>query len=77
MADELLPIWVIYDHPADFPDWFIVRRQAPRADGTIELDARAYGFADLENARTWLAQQGLTRLDRFPDDDSVIVETWL
>jgi hypothetical protein len=73
----ILSIWVVFDHPLDFPEWFIVRRQVPHADGTIEYDPRAYGFADLEKARAWLAQQGLTCLARQPKDDPAIIETWL
>jgi len=77
MTQPLLDVWVIYDHPRDQPDWYIVRRQQPTTTGTIQHESRAYGFHDLEKARAWLAQQGLTRLDRHPDDDPVIVETWL
>lgn len=25
--DILCTLWVIYDHPRDFPEWFVVRRQ--------------------------------------------------
>jgi hypothetical protein len=72
-----LPIWVVYDHPRDQPDWFIVRRQFAHQDGTITYDRRAYGFRDLVNARGWLAQQGLICLARHADDDPVIVEAWI
>lgn len=77
MTQPVLDVWVIYDHPRDQPDWFIVRKQHATTDGQIHHDSRSYGFRDLENARLWLEQLGLTRLDRHPDDDPVIVETWI
>ena len=72
-----LTLYVVYDHPRDMPDYFVVRAQWPGTDGAIVRDPKAYGFVELENARRWLAQQGLTCLARHPDDDPVIIETWL
>jgi len=70
-------VWVVYDHPRDFPDLYIVRRQTAQQDGTIANDVKAFGFQELERARAWLELQGLTRLERHPDDDPVILETWI
>ena len=72
-----LAIWVVFDHPRDQPDFYVVRRQWAGRNGEIRHDATAYGFVDLEKARAWLAEQGLTRLERAPEDDPVILETWL
>lgn len=77
MPGGLLDIWVIYEHPTDQPDFYVVRRQWATEDGEVHKDRRAYGFRDLERARLFLAEKGLTCLPRFPEDDPVIVETWL
>lgn len=77
MNGEPFAIWVLYDHPRDLPDYFVVRRHTARQDGGIEPEARAYCFHELATARAWLAQQDLTCLARHPNDDPVILETWL
>jgi hypothetical protein len=70
-------IWVIYDHPSDFPDEFVARRwiiipmrhcYMPTAD--------FYTAKTLDDIRARLPK-GLTRLPRQDDDDVVIVETWV
>lgn len=72
-----LAVWVVYDHPRDHPDFYVVRRQWATPEGTVRHDSFCVGFRDLSTARAWLAQQGLTRLDRMPADDPVILETWI
>ena len=64
-------IFVIYDHPTDHPDDFVVRKW-------IGLDPReVVGTAStLEGARK-LVPAGASCLPRFAGDDRVIVETWL
>lgn len=76
-AGWILNVWVVYDHPLDQPDYYVVRRQWADKDGVIQKDRRSYGFVTLERARGWLQQMGLTCLARAPEDDPVIVETWL
>ena len=73
-----LEVWVVYDHPSDFPDnAIVVRRQWAGPGGTIERDRVAFAFDDLVDAQVWLMRRQLVRMDRHPDDDPVIVETWL
>jgi hypothetical protein len=66
-----LYLWVVYRHPADFPNDYVARAW----DGE---DATGIGYAapTLEAVRE-LLPPGLHRLDRNPLDDAVIVETWL
>ena len=67
----VLNIWAIYDHPADFPDSYVARRfeyDKPTATiikGTLPRLRKAFRLC------------GLHCLTRSPDDDPVIVETWL
>jgi hypothetical protein len=76
-TDVVLPIWVVYDHPRDYPHHYVVRLQWACANGTIRAEPYGYLFVTLADARVWLEHQGLTRLQRFPDDDPVIMETWI
>lgn len=70
-----MPIWVIYDHPRDFPDKWVVRRQWVE-QGVIHFDKQAFLVDTLEEARECIPP-GLVRFLRSPDDDPVIVESWL
>lgn len=76
-VEKPVSIWcyTIYDHPADYPDQFVVRAWAV-SEGVVIAYAPV-GFADtLEDAR-YLIPQGRTRIDRTQQDDPVIVESWL
>ena len=72
----MLTIYVIYDHPQDYPDNFVVRTQTPDKNGAI-----AYGLPTLCDTLTEARQvvpPGLYRLPRMPGDDvHGIVECWL
>ena len=69
---DALPIWTIYDHPRDYPTGFIARKfllDQP-TDETIAAPT-------LDEIREAMWRRGLTPLHRSPDDDPVIVETWI
>lgn len=81
-AADVLYMFTVYESPRDFPGRFVVRRWAigPRQFGDpikAKPDARPWAIADtLAGARESLPP-GLSNLARNPDDDSVIVETWV
>jgi hypothetical protein len=65
-------MWVVYDHPHDLPYWWVAR--------LWELDQptdQRMLAADLEFLRYRLRAHGLVCLDRWPEDDPKIVETWI
>lgn len=67
-----LPVWVVYDHPSDCPDYYVARLwQGETATGVAIIDR------DLERLRDTLEEMGLVHLDRMEGDDPVILETWL
>ena len=72
-----LSIWVVYDHPLDWPRYYVARRhiaipvELAGPTGDVIMDV------DLERIRDNMEQLGLTKLDRFPEDDDKIMETWL
>lgn len=73
---EGLSIWTVYDHPKDVPDYFVARRSVAGANG-VALTNDAFVSTDLNELRAELMARGLTRLMRSPEDDPVIMETWL
>ncbi len=74
---DLLVVWVVTNHPSDYPQHIVVRHQSVAVDGQIIPATVGCLFRTLSEARADLAGAGLTRLDRYPDDDPVIVEVWL
>jgi hypothetical protein len=71
-----LPLWVVYDHPSDYPNCFVARlwnlygERTDRVLTAATLDALR---GDIQHATDFV----LVRLDRQPNDDANIIETWL
>jgi hypothetical protein len=76
MTETELSIWTVYDHPRDFPDFFVARRWIAGSHGERPTKDILLS-ADLTELRNELATQGLTALCRDPSDDPKIVEVWL
>jgi hypothetical protein len=70
-----LLIWIIYDHPADYPDWFVARPSIirPKTGGPVPMHLIA---KDLNMLRA-LLPDGLTCLGRQTMDDPAILEVWV
>lgn len=77
MSDGRLWIWVIYDHPSDFPDMYVARAQRILADGSLEVDGTAFASPKLEDLRAYMEAKHLVRMARHDEDDPVILETWI
>ena len=73
----MLRIWIVYKHPADYPDSYVARLweigiNGPRATDSIIIRET------LEDLRDMLEfEMHLSKPMRQPADDPVIVETWL
>jgi hypothetical protein len=71
-----LNVWVITKNPTDFPRKYVVRLHCIH-DGKVHIAKKEHGiFDDLDDARESIPF-GHVCLARHPNDDSVIVETWL
>jgi len=70
-----LDLYVVFDHPKDFPGHYVCRRQIVVQGETI--DAECVIGSDLEAIRQLLIEMGLIRMDRHPEDDSKILEFWI
>jgi hypothetical protein len=65
-------MWVIYDHPRDYPREFVARKWVGEAATPEVICAHSVGAL-----RDIMRSRGLNRLARHDSDDEVIVETWL
>lgn len=73
-----LSMWVIYDHPKDYPGNFVVREW--KIGPNYSTPVKAAKVVDtLDEARAAIRELNpdATQLDRREDDDPVITETWL
>lgn len=71
-----LPMWIVYDHPRDFPDSFVARLWQTSARGVEATDTLIVS-RDLDRIREKFAGNGLVRMMRDENDDPCIVEVWL
>jgi len=82
MIDEeviLLTMWVIYEHPRDFPDSYVARRWSVGRKGKESFYRPEMQSIAAKKLTTLYRKlpAGLIRLERDPHDDPVILEVWL
>lgn len=65
--------YVVYDHPADHPDKWVVRRWEIHAGS--EHPRESWTADTLEDARS-IVPAHLVNIGRFPGDDPAIYEVW-
>lgn len=69
-------LYVVYEKPKDYPDFFVVRGWTIRHNGLI-ADPRPIAFEKtLDEARKRIPE-GMYRVEPSENDDPVIVETWI
>jgi hypothetical protein len=73
--ENALELWTVYRRPKDYPDHCVARKSLIDQHGS-RLTNDMFVADDLAEVRA-LLPKGLVRLTRHPDDDPVIVETWL
>ena len=67
-------MWAIYERPSDAPQHFVVRRWEIVGDQPEPREASKHD--SLEEARA-AVPRGLQHINRYPNDDPKIVETWI
>ncbi|HWN48137.1 MAG TPA: hypothetical protein VNM71_12310 [Steroidobacteraceae bacterium] len=75
--DGVLPMWAIYDHPADFPQLFVARlwHIVPGVPDPVNTEI-VIGCPELAGLRKIFDRWGMVCLTRNDDDEAQIVETW-
>lgn len=71
-----LVMWVVYDHPKDYPRDYVARQFFAGANIILATD-ETITAGDLDTLRRVLESKGLVKIERAMSDDPVIVETWL
>jgi hypothetical protein len=66
--------WTVFDHPADAPNWYVARLFV-----LDEPTDEVFLGDTLEEARRFINKNypGLVCIPRRPQDNAVVVETWL
>lgn len=75
-GDQVLTLWVIYDHPVDEPEAFVARRWVI-LDGGAAATRETMTEPDVATLRKYFRMEGLSRIARLPNDDPKIMEVWL
>lgn len=72
-------VWTIYECPTDYPGMFVVRGHAVRGGETFADPKPLCVVKLLTEARREIQKMnpGLVMVTRSPEDDLVIVESWL
>ena len=73
---DVLEAWTLYDSPVDARGYFVMRRWVIKR-GKAVASPEAYWCKEAEPLRNKMRKRGLTRMDRHPDDEPHIVETWI
>lgn len=76
-ADDLV-MWTVTDHPSDYPNCYVARKTLVRSGVADPIMTNDIVLSpDLEGLERMLANQGMVKLMRAPEDDPVIVGVWL
>jgi len=74
-----MKVFPVYYRLRDYPDSYVVRGFEITADGPVPDPAPLVVVAELTEARRAIlsAAPGSVRVERYPDDDPMLVEVWL
>ena len=76
-SDRLLPLWVVYVNPADFPDHIVVRVQWATRSGLVDAAPIGCLYTNLLEVGLDYTSAGLTFIERDPRDEPQIVGCYL
>jgi hypothetical protein len=71
----MLDMYVVYDHPTDFPNHFVVRHWIIGAGRAKPTDRCVIGKT-LDEVRTAIPAY-CVRLERSPEDEPQVLESWV
>jgi hypothetical protein len=76
LDSKKLSMWVIYDHPREYPGSFVARRFEGAVAGPVSTEDVLLAD-DPDFLRATLLGYGLMLIHHNPTDDPSVVETWL
>lgn len=78
-----MTMWVVYDHPRDYPDHYVAREHTV-SNGKSTPTPEHFYHTDVDSVRGWVHQRarehGITTAVCFPrheEDETQILETWI
>lgn len=71
-----MEMWVLYDHPKDFPKHFVARKWSVMG-GELQPTNQVIASEDADQIRKVLRDNGLARVEESGQKDPKIMETWL
>jgi hypothetical protein len=77
LAGEPFYQYVIYKHPKDYPQGYVVRRWRVLRNMKVLREGVIATVATLEEARKAIPANATTCVQRSPHDDPAIFETWM
>lgn len=77
LVDPVVTLWIIYDHPTDFPDHFVVRPWSMHCGiTTLAPGLSCWQACSLDEARH-LIPPGYSNIGRLKQHHPVIEEVWI
>lgn len=74
----MLDVYVIYDHPRDYPNDYVARRfEMDKITNDVFTDPSLEIVRAWVRKRIWKTGMGAFRLSRAAIDDPCIIETWI
>ena len=74
--DHPVSMWTVYDHPTDYPEYYVARLFEVTA-GRTKITTTVLVANSLDTIRSEMRQRGLVCMSRQPEDDPKIMEVWL
>lgn len=71
---DALTFWVIYDHPVDYPDWYVLRAQWVTSDGGGTISQEAWFAKTIDELHSLLPMWMLIRVH---EPNPGIAEVWM
>lgn len=76
MSDKLY-IYTLFDHPADYPNEYVIRRFLIEAGKSTPEKELFFRSENLKACRVKMIEMGLYRMQADIQDDPVILETYI
>lgn len=74
---DLLYIYVIFDHPSDYPDHYLIKRDNVATGDVVRDPDYLFLAKTLDECQNEMIRLQLCPLPLSPDDDPVIIQTWI